>query len=98
MENGSYLGMLFIFSLTYDSLIIFLFEKKNSTWIKSILFHFTAEPLQSNNSSNYYLSGCKNAKVNAFATVGLYGFLLPSLDYSESWKAIVRNAINTENY
>lgn len=72
--------------------------KKNSTWIKSIPFHFTAEPLQSNNSSNYYSSGCKNAKANAFATVGPYGFLSPSLDYSESRETIVRNAIDTENY
>lgn len=40
----------------------------------------------------------KNAKANAFATVGLYGFLSPSLDYSESRETIVRNAINTENY
>lgn len=78
MENGSYLGMLFIFSLTYDSLIIFLFEKKK-TLLELNQFLSISQPLQSNNSSNFYSSGCKNAKANAFATVGLYSFLSPSL-------------------
>lgn len=84
MENGSYLGILFIISVTYGSLIIFLFEKKPLLELNQFLcisqqsLYNKATPL-----ITIYLD-VKDAKANAFATVGLYGFLSPSLVCSES--------------
>lgn len=85
MENGSYLGILFIISVTYGSLIIFLFEK-NKTLLELNQFLCISQQSLYNKATpliTIYLD-VKDAKANAFATVGLYGFLSPSLVCSES--------------